>query len=122
MILVQMYRTRTMSPGATTSGLILPSVVNPYELKSATVSMPVPPSVEMTRVSPDVEAPTARTFLPMAGLAMVHSERTVSPSLPAAKIKRFSGFYTGGYCGRKQREHQMRKVSVRQALAVRNII
>ena len=52
------------------------------------------------RELPDVVAPTARTFLAIAGLLMVHDERPVSsPSFPAAKISKFSGFCAGN--GRK---------------------
>lgn len=78
----------TESPGATTSGLIRSSVVNPHELKSATVSMPVAPTVEMTRVAPDVEAPIAREFFPMPGVFIVHVERSISPSFPVSLVHR----------------------------------
>lgn len=42
--------------------------------------------------SPDVVAPTARTFLAMAGLPTVHEERTRSPLFPAEEMIKFSGF------------------------------
>lgn len=97
-----------MSPGATTSGLIRPSSVGPRELKAATASRPdVSMSGDMTAVAescvlPEVEAPTARTFLAMAGLLIVHDDRTVSPVFPAANISKFSGFYA-------QRHHEKAK-------------
>lgn len=50
----------------------------------------------MYRVSPEEDAPTASTFLPMAGLLIVHEVLKVSPSFPAAKIKRCSGFFERG--------------------------
>lgn len=94
---------RTPSPGATSSGLIRLSVEGPWELKNETVSMSeaVPPTVNSTpsalvvvnRVSPEDDAPTARTFLPMAGLPTVHAVVFSSPALPAAKISRCSGFF-----------------------------
>lgn len=80
-------RSLTASPGAKTSGLIRESEVGPYELNTATVSMPTP-GVTDKRVSPDVEAPTARTFLAMAGLPIVHVDRRNSPSLPAERVRR----------------------------------
>lgn len=89
-----------MSPGATTSGLIRPSSVGPWELKAATVSRPdVSVSGDMIAVVerwvlPDVEAPTARTFLAIAGLLIVHDGRTLSPMFPAANISKFSEFCT----------------------------
>ena len=94
----------TASPGATTSGLMRPSRVGPYELNADTVSTsayPFAPSktspsapVVVNRVSPDAVAPTARAFLPIAGVPIVHTVRLslMSPSLPAANISRFSGF------------------------------
>ena len=94
----------TASPGATTSGLMRPSWVGPYELNAATVSMSAYPfvlsivlpsaPVVVKRVSPDDVAPTARAFLPIAGEPIVHTVRpsSMSPSLPAANISRFSGF------------------------------
>lgn len=62
--------------------------MNPHELNSATVSMPVAPTVEMTRVSPDVEAPIAREFFPMPGVFIVHVERSIPPSFPMSFIYR----------------------------------
>lgn len=93
----------TASPGATTSGLMRPSRVGPYELNADTVSTsayPFAPSknspsapVIVKRVSPDDVAPTPRAFLPIAGVAIVHTVRSsMSPSLPAANISKFSGF------------------------------
>lgn len=58
--------------------------------------MVVSPAVRVTRVAPDVVAPTARQFFPMAGLLIVQVERSMSPSLPAANISRCSGFCNGG--------------------------
>ena len=55
-------------------------------------------AVRVMRDSPDEVAPTARTFFVIAGLLMVQTERPslTSPSLPAAKMSRFSGFCRGG--------------------------
>ena len=55
-------------------------------------------AVEVNRVSPDEVAPTARTFFAIAGLLMVQTSRPslMSPSLPAAKMSRFSGFCLRG--------------------------
>lgn len=81
------YRTSvlTASPGATTSGLMRPSWVGPYELNHATVSTsaypflpsvtPPPTPVVVKRVSPDDVAPTARAFLPIAGEPIVQTVR-----------------------------------------------
>ena len=56
--------------------------------------------VNEIREAPDIVAPTARTFLAMAGLPIVHVERPISsPSFPAAKINKFSGF-----CAETRRE------------------
>lgn len=91
-----------MSPGATTSGLIRPSSVGPRELNAATVSRPdvsVPgdmTAVVESCVLPEVDAPTASTFLAMPGLLIVHVARTVSPWFPAAKISKLSGFCANG--------------------------
>ena len=94
----------TASPGATTSGLMRPSLVRPYELNDATVSTSATPFVPSAsspsapvvprRVSPDAVAPTARAFLPIAGLLNVQTLRpsSTSPSFPAANISRFSGY------------------------------
>lgn len=92
-----------MSPGATISGLIRLSVEGPNELKYDTVSMSAASSAKVVspspaafvyvyRVSPDDDDPTASTFLPMDGLPIVHGVLSFSPSLPAAKINRCSGF------------------------------
>ena len=93
---------RTASPGATISGLMRLSVEGPYELKNETVSMSAelspaaisPPSalVPVNDVSPEDDDPTASTFLPMAGLPIVHEVLDSSPSLPAANSNRWSGF------------------------------
>lgn len=75
----------------------------PNELKYDTVSMSaassakdVSPSpsafVNVYRVSPDDDDPTASTFFPMDGLPIVHEVLSSSPSFPAAKISRCSGF------------------------------
>lgn len=107
---------RTRSPGAMISGLILPSAVGPRELKKDTVSMSAEkvcvvdpsssPSASVTGscVSPEEDDPTASTFLPMAGLPMVHVVLTPSPAFPAAKISKCSGFFAGGcFVGRWHR-------------------
>ena len=87
----QLYRdvvhAPTMSPGATISGLMRPSRVGPYELKTATVSMSADPfvpsatvpssAVKVSRVSPEEVAPTVRTFFPIPGAPIV---QTVRPS------------------------------------------
>ena len=95
----------TASPGATTSGLMRPSRVGPYELKNATVSTSAYPFVPSAilpsapvvpkRVSPDDVAPTVRAFLQIAGVPIVQTVRpsSMAPSLPAASTSRFSGFY-----------------------------
>lgn len=57
------------------------------------VSSPPSEFVIVNRVSPEDEDPTASTFLPMAGLPIVHTVLGVSPALPAAKISRCSGFF-----------------------------
>lgn len=106
---------RTPSPGATISGLIRLSVDGPYELKNETVSMSARVSsadvssspsmlVAVNRVTPEDDDPTASTFLPMAGLPIVHTVLEVAPSLPAAKINRCSGFlgYQKRGLGRRQ--------------------
>ncbi len=41
---------------------------------------------------PDVVAPTASTFLAVAGLLTVHERKMSSPSFPAEEIIKFSGF------------------------------
>lgn len=88
----------TISPGAMTSGLMRPSAVGPVELKKATVSMSVASTsgvtspVVVSRVLPDVVAPTASAFFIIAGLFIVHESRTMSPSFPAANISKSSGF------------------------------
>lgn len=48
-------------------------------------------------MGPDEVAPTAKTFFPIPGTFIVHVVRSASvgsPSLPAAKMRRCSGFYT----------------------------
>lgn len=54
-------------------------------------------AVRGQRVGPDEVAPTARTFFPIPGTFIVHvvrPESVGSPSLPAAKMRRCSGFYS----------------------------
>lgn len=79
--------------------------MGPYELKNDTVSMSAKELCEETpsssptefvagnRVSPEEDDPTASTFLAMAGLPIVHVVLSRSPSFPAAKINRCSGFF-----------------------------
>lgn len=59
------------------------------------LSLPPSPSgpVVVRRFTPEEDAPTARTFFAMAGVPMVHESRLTSPSLPAAKSRRCSGFW-----------------------------
>lgn len=52
--------------------------------------------VNVYRVSPEEDDPTASTFLPMPGLLIVHEVLAVPPSFPAAKINRCSGFFAHG--------------------------
>lgn len=102
----------TISPGATTSGLMRPSSVGPRELKAATVSRPDASilgdmsAVVESRVLPDVEAPTARTFFEMAGLFIVHDWRTVSPMFPAENISKFSEFYAQRITRKRRAENR----------------
>lgn len=107
--------THTWSPGATTSGLILPSGVGPLELNHATVSIsaesevaasvgtpsyPPSPVVVGWRVGPLDVAPTASVFLAIAGELMEHVvyEGSVEklPEFPAANMRRCSGFWGRG--------------------------
>lgn len=42
---------------------------------------------------PDAVAPTVRTFLVIPGLIIVHVEREMFPSFPAANSSKSSGFF-----------------------------
>lgn len=72
-----------------TSGLILPSANGPRPENPDTSSMVLPTE---NLVIPDFELPTAKEFLPVAGVVMLHKSVDESPLLPAAKTRRCLGF------------------------------